>query len=582
MIRAELARHPLTVLRLAGSQAEMGAQQGRLLRAIGGYEGAADFYPVMASRMLTQSLPYAVRPAARELARRLLNQAARRMHLNRRKLFPAYTARTEALLSAGGQSVELAPALLVMEMLQNSVGVLGRLGVVPGTTLAAAAVPACSSLCVWGSASRDGQLRHARNFDFAGAGVWDEAPVVIFCTPDEGLRYGFVATRGADVPGVTAFNEAGLTLTVHTRLHRDVTLNGASVIDLGHEIVRRARNLEEAVQIARSTTVASTWGILVSSAAEQQAILIETSCREVAVVPVMPGADHLSCTNHYLTPSLMLNEVETSRPFVVDTHARRASLEAAVRQHADGLTAEDLELALANLSGPQDGGYAPLAGDCVVSPITVQSIVAEPESRQIRVSSGVAPTSFGPYVTVPWSWDGPVGSEVCAIPASEPRAQTEGGRAITHEEREAVRAYVEVARLALEGAHPRLVSELCEALTKRAPKEPHFAGIAAYSALSEGDLPRALSHLERALESEHGEYRRARLLLQKTRVLTALGRIELAEATRSELLSMTGTMSRPERETAEAERKKPIPKSRLVRSVPDFMLVDVHVPGARV
>jgi hypothetical protein len=84
MNRAELARHPLTVLRLAGSQAEMGTQQGRLLRAIGGYEGAADFYPVMASRMLTQSLPYGVRPAARELARRLLNQAARRMHQNRR------------------------------------------------------------------------------------------------------------------------------------------------------------------------------------------------------------------------------------------------------------------------------------------------------------------------------------------------------------------------------------------------------------------------------------------------------------------------------------------------------------------
>jgi hypothetical protein len=581
MNRAELARHPLTVLRLAGSQAEMGAQQGRLLRALGGYEGAAEFYPVMAARMLTQSIPYGVRPAARELFRRLLNQAARRMHQHRRKLFPAYTARTEALLTAGGQSVALAPSLLVMEMLQNSVGLLGRLGVVPGTTLAAAAVPACSSLCVWGEASHDGQLRHARNFDFAGAGVWDEAPVVMFCTPDEGLRYGFVATRGADVPGVTAFNEAGLTLTVHTRLHRDVTLNGASVIDLGHEIVRRARSLDEAVHIARSMTLASTWGILVSSAAEQQAILIETSCREVAVVPVMPGAHHLSCTNHYLTPSLMLDEVETSRPFVVDTHARRASLEAAVRQHPDGLTAEDLELVLASLVGPEDGAYAPLAGDCVVSPITVKSIVAEPESRQIRVSTGAAPTSFGPYVTVPWSWDGPVGSEVCAIPASEPRAQTRG-REITREEREAVRAYVEVARLALEGANPRLVGELCEALTKRAPQEPHFAGLAAYSALSQGDLPRALGHLERALESERGEYRRARLLLQKTRVLTALGRIELAEATRSELLSMTGTSSRPERGTAEAEKKKPIPKSRLVRSVPDFMLADVHVPGARV
>jgi hypothetical protein len=578
----ELASHPLTVLRLAGSQAEMGAQQGRLLRGLGGFERAVDFYPLMASRMLTQSLPYALRPAARELARRLLGQAARRMHARRRQLFAAYTARTEALLGAGGADPALAPSLLVMEMLQNSVGVLGRLGVVPGSTLAAAAVPSCSSLCVWGAASRDGQLRHARNFDFAGAGVWDQAPVVVFCTPDEGLRYGFVATRGADVPGVTAFNEAGLTLTVHTRLHRDVTLQGASVIDLGHEIVRTARTLGDAVRIARSVPIASTWGILVSSAAEQSALILETSARDVAVVPTVPGASHLSCTNHYFTPHLAQGEVETSRAFVVDSRSRRARLEALVRESADGLSADDLELALGDLAGIESApGYAPLAGDCIVSPVTVQSIVAEPELRQIRVSTGVAPTSFGPYVAVPWSWDGAVGAEACAIPAREPQARTHG-RDITTEEREAVRAYVDVARLALEGASPRLVSELCEALTRRVPAEPHFAGLAAYCALSLGELPRALDHLERALQSERGEYRRARLLLQKTRVLGALGRGEQLESARSELFAMSGAASRREREQAELEKKKPITRSRLVRSVPDFMLADVHVPGARV
>ena len=42
-----------------------------------------------------------------------------------------------------------------------------------------------------------GTLKHARNFDFPGIGVWDQAPEVVLCDPDEGVRYGFVTSRGA-------------------------------------------------------------------------------------------------------------------------------------------------------------------------------------------------------------------------------------------------------------------------------------------------------------------------------------------------------------------------------------------------
>ena len=78
-------------------------------------------------------------------------------------------------------------------------------------------------------------MLHARNFDFPGVGLWDSGPVVVFCTPEKGLRYGFITTRGADAVGVSAFNEAGLTLTMHTRFHSEVVLKGTGVLDLGHE-----------------------------------------------------------------------------------------------------------------------------------------------------------------------------------------------------------------------------------------------------------------------------------------------------------------------------------------------------------
>ena len=36
----------------------------------------------------------------------------------------------------------------------------------------------------WGDATADGELLFARNFDFPGVGVWDAAPAFIVCAPD--------------------------------------------------------------------------------------------------------------------------------------------------------------------------------------------------------------------------------------------------------------------------------------------------------------------------------------------------------------------------------------------------------------
>ena len=51
---------PPMLVRLRGSQAEMGAQHGRLLVEAGGYEQALSFYPRMASAMLSLSIPVGI------------------------------------------------------------------------------------------------------------------------------------------------------------------------------------------------------------------------------------------------------------------------------------------------------------------------------------------------------------------------------------------------------------------------------------------------------------------------------------------------------------------------------------------
>lgn len=579
----ELSKHPLLVLRLRGSQRAMGEELGRLLRAQGGYEDSMTFYPTMAARMLSLSLPHAARRPFEVLARALLGVEARRMHAHRARRFPEYTARTEALLRASGHDVSLAPSFMVMDVLQNAVSVLARAGALPAHIGRFAAVPACSSLAVWDASSSDGALRHARNFDFPGAGVWDAAPVVTFCTPDEGLRYGFVSTRGADTPGVTCFNEAGLTLTMHTRFHRDVRTEGTPVIDIGHEIIRTSRTLRDAIVTATRIGASSTWGMLVSSAAERSAVLIETTGTDVCVLRPGEHDSHLACTNRYRVPSLRAREVTTSRVYIADSESRFRRLEQAVQEAVGGLSAEDLEALLGDYGSPhaadRGDGVVRLAGDCVVSPITVQSIVSEPESRRIRVSVGAVPAGFGPYLGVPWDWDG-APAETVAAPAAAPRAKSHRGHDLSADERETTRLYADLARKHVEGASPSETRRAISALVDRAPREPSFRALAAFCAMQAGDLEAATVHLDAALALEEGAFRRGRLLLFQTRVRAALGDARGAKEARDELLAMTALETLAEREAAYAEQERPFTRRALSRVVLDIMLVDAALPNA--
>jgi hypothetical protein len=552
----------------------MGAQQGRLLVELGGYERAMSFYPRMASAMLSLAVPHAVRGPARRLLQTGLSLGADRLHRGRRRHFPEYAARTDALLHAGGLPPSFGRALAVMDVLQNTVGAVGRLGLLAPTGLQVAAIPACTSLAVWGPSSVDARMRHARNFDFPGAGIWDRAPTVVLCDPDEGLRYGFVSTRGADVPGVTAFNEAGLSVTAHTRFHRDVNLDGVSVIDFGHELVRRCRSLAEVRELAGRMRTASTWGFLVSSAQEGAAMVVETTGEAVRFVEPRPGASHLANTNRYLDPELAEGEVTSSHSFAIDSDARFRRADEAPTRHGGKLRREDLERLLADTGDP--GAPDPhaedrLGGNCIVSAMTVKSVVFEPEAERLRLSVGAAPTGLGPWVDVPYAWDGPV--EVVEL-EGEVAGEGEPGRAL------AMRRYVAATRAHLDGASPRHVRELFEAVVAAAPSEPNYRFMAAIFAITTNDFGAAARHLARALEREHGRYRRALLLLWYARVLAVEGRRREAGRAFAELARLGEAEGVAALQAAgAAESGRPLGRLRLRTVVPDVFLIDATLPG---
>jgi hypothetical protein len=74
----DLATHPLAVVRLRGSQAEMGAHHGGIIRELGGWEEAA-YYPQMAARLLTLRFPERVRHPLTPVFHAVLKRGAKRL-----------------------------------------------------------------------------------------------------------------------------------------------------------------------------------------------------------------------------------------------------------------------------------------------------------------------------------------------------------------------------------------------------------------------------------------------------------------------------------------------------------------------
>lgn len=554
---------PLLVLHLTGSQTDMGRQHGELVRAHGGHHDTVAYYPNMPTRLLAASGRSRVENAALRASKPLFEWALGKLEQHRSD---ELRDRSRAFAEGLGIDQRDARYFAVMDVFQNTVAMLAKGGMMGAARRAAAAVPpACSSLAVWGEASADGRLLHARNFDFPGIGIWEQQPVLAFCTPTEGLRYGFATTRGADVPGVTCFNEAGLTLTCHTRFHRDVGF-GRAIVDLGHEIIRRATTLDEALTIARETRVASSWGLFISSASEQRAVVIETTASGVEAT--WPGTDEpfLATTNHYHHPALQVDEISPSPAWLQHCFGRYSVLRG--RAAAGKLDVHGLRELLGSHLDPETGGER-AAGGVIAQSTTVQSIVSDPERQQLWLSVGECPTGRNGFAVVDWEWTTEPGARLVSAELEEgPVSRYSRGAG-----GEAWGRYLEACRLAEHGESTVVIRGVVEQAVALDPTEPTWRFLAGAYALRHGEPAAALDHFEVGLTHEQGGFYRGQLLLWGSRAAHEAGRSERARTLRRELLERPEPLLAEHRALAAAEARKP-PRTGRWRGVP----INLEIP----
>ncbi|AFM11712.1 C45 family autoproteolytic acyltransferase/hydolase [Turneriella parva] len=542
MTPERLIVNPLLEIRLKGTQAQMGAQYGEILAAEGGYEPLLDFYPRMAESLLLSGVPRRLRNGPlRRVAGQLMHWAVNSMSKGR---LPQFTERAHAIARAANLSPEMVRHMLVMDVFQNSIGVLGRVGALrqvqgdagySGRPLVHA-LGACTSAVTFGPLSADGELMHARNFDFPGVGVWDKSPTIVYCSPEHGIPYGYIGARGADVPGITAFNAEGLTVTFHTRFHRDVDFTATGVIDLGHEIVSNSRTIEDAINIVSRHKVASTWGIMVTSAKERNAAVIETTAKKMRVTWAKNGRH--GQTNHYLHSDMVPGEIATSNGWTSYTVDRLRLLEKffAEAEQRGGATLTDMQNLLGADFEVDAPGVPRMLGSLIGYVMSVQSVVFKLQSGIVSLSLGEAPTGWGPYYNHEINWSGD------ALKLVDPAKQKLSAVTAHYASGEALAAYRHFQRAFLTDFQCGPLEQVREHVAQAsayASEDSSLKFVEGALALEAREADVAYRHLVQAAQRETSPYRKAQALLWAARAAAASGRGSEAASLRKEVFVLS-------------------------------------------
>ncbi len=154
----------------------------------------------------------------------------------------------------------------------------------------------CSSVALWDEHTADGQLLIARNFDFYITEEFAKNKIIEFIKPSEGYKYAAVSWPGM-IGVVSGMNEKGLTITLNAG-RSNIPLSGKTPISIvARTVLQHAKNIEEAINIAKKFKVFVAESILIGSSEDNRAVNIEMSPKNFDVYTVENNI--LLCTNHF-------------------------------------------------------------------------------------------------------------------------------------------------------------------------------------------------------------------------------------------------------------------------------------------
>ncbi|MBI3556211.1 MAG: hypothetical protein HY074_08105 [Deltaproteobacteria bacterium] len=258
----------------------------------------------------------------------------------------------------------------------------------------------CTSI-IWNSGHSS--VLHGRNLDYDGVGYWDRHAVVIHVIPNEGLAYVSVTALGIHAPGITAFNEAGLTLAVHQLTLEDTQSSGTPVAITSAEVIRNSRSIDDAIQIIRGMPRAAGWAYVLSQGRDRA--VIETSASEVAIR--RSSEPFFYQTNHVSSPALASHQIFFSPGGWLDSFSRASRLARLAQSGATTGWATPDRLAPMLGMGRVANEVSPphrVAGGTIARLDNIQSVIMDASHRRLWVGVGSEKRAPNENTYVEYRW----------------------------------------------------------------------------------------------------------------------------------------------------------------------------------
>jgi len=249
----------------------------------------------------------------------------------------------------------------------------------------------CTSFGVWKDKSKDGSLLIGRNFDFYVGDEFAVNKIVCFEKPEKGYPFMMI-TWGGMAGAVSGMNEQGLTVTINAA-KSDIPYSARTPISiLAREILQYAKNIREAFVIAQKRETFVSESILIGSAADGMASIIEKSPYKIALVE--PQNNYIVSTNHFRSA------IFSTDPKNIKDIKENASLYRYKKMLQDITEEEPLDVGgmakiLRDRSGLNHADIGMGNEKAVNQLIALHSVIFEPEKRLVWVSNG--PWQIGGY-----------------------------------------------------------------------------------------------------------------------------------------------------------------------------------------
>jgi isopenicillin-N N-acyltransferase like protein len=252
-----------------------------------------------------------------------------------------------------------------------------------GHALQDLAMVGCTSFAAWGDRTADSSLLVGRNFDFWMGDEFAQDKLITFINPEEGIPHVLISWGGF-MGAASAMNTDGLTVTINASKSSLPTGARMPISLLARTIVEHASTLDEAVMIAKQHEVFVSESILVSSARDGRAVIIEKAPDGMDVYT--PPGDALVCANHYQSPAFDTTSVNRTNLRESDSKARFDRM----HQLVDTAQALDVTTAVNILRDREGPGTRPIG---LGNPMAINQLIAhhgvvfEPAKKRIWISA---------------------------------------------------------------------------------------------------------------------------------------------------------------------------------------------------